>query len=327
MKIFSGIQPTGELHIGNYLGAVKQWLQLQDEHECLFCIVDLHAITIPQDPEALRKATLGKAIEYLATGLNPEKCIMFVQSHVSQHPELAWIFNTITPLSELERMTQYKDKAAKQKKGVNAGLLTYPALMTADILLYKTDAVPVGEDQSQHLELARMTARKFNHTYGDVFVEPETILPNEGARIMSLKDPTRKMSKSDGPSSYISLFEEPSSVQKKIMSAQTDTGKVIKYDPKKKPGISNLLTIYALLSDKPIKEVEQRFKGKGYAQLKKALAELMINELEPFRKKREELLRRETYVHEILKKGAEKARATAESTMKEVRAQIGFLSF
>jgi len=251
---------------------------------------------------------------------------MFVQSHVSQHPELAWIFNTITPLTELERMTQYKDKSEKNKKGVSAGLLTYPALMAADILLYKTDAVPVGDDQSQHLELTRDIAKKFNNTYGKVFVEPKTILPKEGARIMSLKNPEKKMSKSDGSASYISVFEEPSSIQKKIMSAQTDTGKIITYDPKKKPGISNLLTIYALLSNKPIPTIEQKFNGKGYAHLKKALVELMVKELDPFRKKREELLSRETYVHEILKRGAEKASTTAEHTMEDVRARIGFLS-
>ena len=260
MRIFSGIQPTGQLHIGNYLGATKNWAELQAKHDSFFMIADLHALTTPQNPKEFSKTTLSKFIELLAVGLNPEKCIIFIQSHIKEHTELAWIFSTLTSLSELERMTQFKDKAKKQHTNVNAGLLTYPTLMAADILLYKTQGVPVGKDQTQHLELTRTIAKKFNSTYGKVFPEPETLLVKEGAKIMSLAQPLKKMSKSDAPESSIGIFEDPASIQKKIQRAMTDAGKEIVYNPAKKPGISNLLTIYSLFSDESLSQAEKRFK-------------------------------------------------------------------
>lgn len=325
MRIFSGIQPTGEMHIGNYLGAVSQWLELQDQHECFFCVVDLHALTQPQDPEKLRKATQEKVIELLAAGINPEKCVLFVQSQVKEHTELSWLLNTITPLGELERMTQFKDKFRKQKKVVFAGLLNYPVLMASDILLYQTEAVPVGQDQTQHLELTRILAKKFNARFGDTFVEPQTILRKEASKIMSLKDPRKKMSKSDALESYLGLFEEPSSIQKKIASAVTDTGKEVRYDTKKKPGVSNLLLIYSLFSKEPVKKVEARFRDKGYAQLKKSLAALLASSLEPLRRKKKELESREVYVREILRQGKLRAESVARSTMGDVRSRVGLL--
>ena len=325
MRIFSGIQPTGQLHIGNYLGATKNWAELQAKHDCFFMIADLHALTTPQNPKEFSKTTLSKFIELLAVGLNPEKCIIFVQSHIKEHTELAWIFSTLTSLSELERMTQFKDKAKKQHTNVNAGLLTYPTLMAADILLYKTQGVPVGKDQTQHLELTRTIAKKFNSTYGKVFPEPETLLVKEGAKIMSLAQPLKKMSKSDAPESSIGIFEDPASIQKKIQRAMTDAGKEIVYNPAKKPGISNLLTIYSLFSDESLSQAEKRFKGKEYSVFKKALADLLARKLEPLRKKKEELDSRELYVQEILHQGEQKARSIAQATMQEVREKIGLL--
>ncbi len=323
MRIFSGIQPTGKLHIGNYLGAINQWLELQAENECIFCIVDLHALTVPYNPKTLQELILEKAVIYLAAGINPEKSIIFVQSHVKEHSELAWLLNTITPLGDLGRMTQYKEKAKKFKKNLNAGLLDYPVLMAADILLYKTETVPVGEDQKQHVELARTIARKFNQKFGETFKIPEAKLPKLGARIMSLKDPKRKMSKSDPPESQIGLFDEPEEIRKKIMAAVTDTGKVVKYDPVKKAGISNLLTIYSVFSGKTVKEIEKKFKEKSYANFKKSLADLLIDSLEPFRRKKKELLTREVYIKEILSQGARRAQTIAQSTMQEVKKKMG----
>ena len=325
MRIFSGIQPTGQLHIGNYLGATKNWAELQAKHDCFFMIADLHALTTPQNPKEFSKTTLSKFIELLAVGLNPEKCVIFVQSHIKEHTELAWIFSTLTSLSELERMTQFKDKAKKQHTNVNAGLLTYPTLMAADILLYKTQGVPVGKDQTQHLELTRTIAKKFNSTYGKVFPEPETLLVKEGAKIMSLAQPLKKMSKSDAPESSIGIFEDPASIQKKIQRAMTDAGKEIVYNPAKKPGISNLLTIYSLFSDESLSQAEKRFKGKEYSVFKKALADLLARKLEPLRKKKEELDSRELYVQEILHQGEQRARSIAQATMQEVREKIGLL--
>jgi tryptophanyl-tRNA synthetase len=325
MRILSGIQPTGQLHIGNYLGATKNWAELQAKHDCFFMIADLHALTTPQNPKEFSKTTLSKFIELLAVGLNPEKCIIFIQSHIKEHTELAWIFSTLTSLSELERMTQFKDKAKKQHTNINAGLLTYPTLMAADILLYKTQGVPVGKDQTQHLELTRTIAKKFNSTYGKVFWEPETLLVKEGAKIMSLAQPLKKMSKSDTEESSIGVFEEAQSIQKKIQRAVTDAGKEIKYDPTKKPGISNLLTIYSLFSDESLSQAEKRFKGKEYSVFKKALADLLVKKLEPLRKKKEKLESRELYVQEILHQGRERAQSIAAATMEEVREKIGLL--
>jgi len=322
MRVFSGIQPTGQLHIGNYLGAIRQWLELQEKEESIFCIVDLHAITIPYNHELFQQEILNKAIEYLACGLDPEKSIIFIQSHVREHTELAWLLGTVCPIGELNRMTQFKDKSKEFKNNVNAGLFNYPVLMAADILLYQTDLVPVGKDQGQHVELTRSVARKFNKKFGKTFKIPKVVFPKMGAKIMSLQEPKKKMSKST-PSSCLFLLDEPEMIQEKIMKATTDTGKKVKYDVKNKPGISNLLTIYSLFSGKPIKEIEKKFKDKGYADFKKSLAKLLINSLEPIRRKRKELLNREVYVNEILKKGAKRAHVLASSTIKEVRKNMG----
>ncbi|MEK7542578.1 MAG: tryptophan--tRNA ligase [Patescibacteria group bacterium] len=326
MRILSGIQPTGQMHLGNYLGAVKQWTELQKQHDCLFLVVDLHALTVQQNPKEFAKATLEKVIELIAVGLDPERCVIFLQSHVKEHAELAWIFNTQTPLAELERMTQYKDKAKKNKKNINAGLLTYPVLQAADILLYRTQGVPIGKDQTQHLELTRSIARKFNTLYGKTFEEPATIVSKEGAKIMSLQDPKKKMSKSDGPQAFLSLFEEPESIRKKLMRATTDKDKNITYNPTKKPGVSNLLAIYSLFAQEPLSDIEKKFQGKGYASLKKETAELLIDKLAPFRRKKKELLTRDLYLKEILKAGVRKARTIAQATMEDVRSKIGLLS-
>ncbi len=325
MRIFSGIRPTGELHIGNYLGAIHQWIELQEKHECIFCIVDLHAITTPYRPEALQKNILDVAIAYLAAGLNPEKCVFSVQSRVKEHSELAWFLGTITPLGELQRMTQFKEKSKKHPTYINAGLLNYPILMAADILLYQTDIVPVGKDQEQHVELARMIAKKFNQKFGQTFKEPEVLLPKMGAKIMSLQNPKKKMSKTDSPQGCIELFDEPEVIEKKIMSAVTDPGKIIKYEPIKKPGISNLLTIYSLFSNRSIGELEKKFKNGGYEKFKKSLSELLINSLEPFRRKRKEFLSREVYVKEILSQGTKRAQIIAQSTIQEVKKKMGLI--
>ena len=323
MRIFSGIQPTGILHIGNYLGAIKQWIELQEKNECVFCIVDLHAITVPYNPRILSKNIFELAIAYLSVGLNPEKSIFFVQSKIKEHSELTWLLNTITPIGELNRMTQYKEKIKKHSQHINAGLFNYPILMAADILLYQTDIVPVGQDQKQHVELTRTIARKFNQKFGQTFKIPKPKLPEIGAKIMSLTHPTKKMSKSDRPESYISLFDEPKKIKQKIMKAVTDTDKTIKYNLKNKPGISNLLTIHSLFSDETIKTLERKFKDKGYADFKKETAELLILKLEPFRRKRKEFLGREVYVREILNQGEKRAQIIAQSTMQDVRKKMG----
>ena len=323
MRIFSGIRPTGGLHIGNYLGAIKQWIALQENNECVFCIVDSHAITTPYDPKELQKNILEATAIYLAAGINPEKSVIFVQSEVKEHAELAWLLGTITPMGELSRMTQFKEKSKKHKDYINAGLFNYPVLMAADILLYKSQGVPVGKDQEQHVELARTIAKKFNQKFGKIFPEPEAIMPKVGAKIMSLTDPKKKMSKSDDPKSCISLFDSPEDIQKKIMSAETDSGKDVIYNVTKKPGISNLLTIYSLITDKPVHDIEKEFKGKGYGDFKKSLAKILIDYLEPFRRKQKELLTRDVYVKEILSKGASRAKIIAQSTMQEVREKMG----
>lgn len=323
MRILSGIQPTGDIHIGNYLGALKQWIELQNENECIFFVADLHSLTVPYDPKSLQKSIIEKVISYIAAGLDPEKSIILVQSQVKEHTELCWFLNTVCPVGELERMTQYKEKSKKFKDNINAGLLDYPVLMAADILLYKSEGVPVGKDQTQHVELARTLARKFNQKFGKTFIEPKDILPKQGAKIMSLTDPKKKMSKTDSPQSYVSLFDDPEAIQRKIMSSTTDSGKGIKYDPIKKAGVSNLLTIYSLIEQKSIKDIEKRFKDRGYADFKKSLAKSLIDFLEPFRKKQKELLTREVYIKEILSRGKDKAQRIAQITMQEVREKMG----
>lgn len=321
MRVFSGIQPTSQLHIGNYLGAIKQWVELQKKQDCIFCVVDLHAITVPYNPAQLKERTRNVAAAYLASGVNPEKSIIFAQSSIKEHTELCWILSTITPLGDLQRMTQFKDKSKKHIKNINVGLLSYPVLMAADILLYQTDMVPVGDDQKQHVELARTVAKKFNSRFGNTFRVPKAVIPKSGARIMSLREPDKKMSKSDPENTYISLFDSAQAIKKKIGSATTDSGKEIKYDKAKKPGVSNLLTIYSLFSEKPISELEKQFKNKGYKKFKESLANVLIKKLTPFRN----LEAKPEYLEKILENGAEKAQAIATETMQKVKKAIGLI--
>jgi tryptophanyl-tRNA synthetase len=323
MRVFSGIRPTGEIHIGNYLGAVKQWIDLQNKEDCLFCIVDWHAITTPYDEKTLQKKMFDLTATYLAVGLNPDKCSLFIQSDVKEVVELSWLLGTITPFGELSRMTQFKDKSKKHPEYINAGLFNYPVLMAADILLYDTDIVPIGKDQIQHVELTRNIAEKFNKKFGKTFKMPEALIPEQGATIMSLQFPEKKMSKTDDAKGCIGLFDEPKEIKEKILSAATDSGKEIKYDAKNKKGISNLMTIYSLFSGMTFKEIENEFKGKGYGDFKKSLSDLLIEKLEPIRQKRKELENNPQYVNEALEKGAKKARKIAEATMEKVRKIMG----
>lgn len=325
-RVFSGIRPTGKLHIGNYLGAIKQWVALQEKYECFFCIVDYHAITTPFEPQKMKDQILETVIAYLASGIDPKKSTIFVQSNVKEHTELAWILGTICPLGDLKRMTQFKEKSKQHPEYVNAGLLNYPLLMAADILLYETDLVPVGKDQLQHIELTRELARRFNKIFGKCFKEPKAVLSKIGEKIMSLKEPTKKMAKTDEKESCIFLFDSPKEIERKIISAVTDSQREIFFNEKEKPGISNLLKIYSLFSGKSIKKLEREYKGKGYFQFKKDLAKLLIEKLEIFRKKREKLLKNENLIKEILEKGGEKAKKIAQKTMKKVKEKIG-LSF
>lgn len=326
MRIFSGIRPTGDIHLGNYLGAIKQWVDLQNQADCIFCVVDLHAVTTPFDPKKMQVQIFEVAIDYLTVGLNPDKCILFVQSAVKEHCELAWLLGTVTPMGELKRMTQFKDKSKQHPEYVNAGLFNYPLLMAADILLYKTGGVPIGKDQQQHVELARAICRYFNNQFGKTLEEPKSLVPEIGAKIMSLSEPVKKMSKSGNQKGCIGLFEESDSIRKKIMAAVTDTEKIIKFDVKKKPGISNLLAIDSLILDKPIAKLENDFAGKSYAEFKKFTAESLINYLEPLRRKRKELLTREVYVRDILQRGAAKAQIIANETIREVKKSMGLIA-
>lgn len=323
MRIFSGIQPTGNLHIGNYLGAVRRWADLQNGNDAIYCIVDEHAITVPQDPEKLREAILDVGITLFAAGIDPDKSIVFIQSHVPAHAELGWIMNTFTPMGELERMTQYKDK---KEKSTFAGLFNYPTLMAADILLYKTESVPVGEDQVQHIELARSLAERFNNRFGDTFILPEANIQKETARIMSLTDPTKKMSKSDeSDKSRINLSDSQDVIRAKIKSAVTDSGSEVKHDPKEKPAVSNLLDIYSSLAGKPVASIEAEFQGKSYAEFKDALAEVAVVGLTPFQQRYNELQKERSEVLELLKQGAEKAAAIANPMLASVKEKIGFI--
>lgn len=320
--IFSGVQPSGVLHIGNYLGAISKWVEMQDEYNSIFCVVDYHAITVRQEPAKLARQILDTVKDYLASGINPEKAIIFQQSQVSAHTELAWILNCVARIADLNKMTQFKDRAGKDKETVNVGLYDYPVLMAADILLYNTDAVPVGEDQVQHVELARILARRFNSQFGEVFKIPEVVISKEGARIMGLDDPAKKMSKSAATAAnYISLLDDIDTAKKKIMRAVTDSGTEIEYSQKEKPAISNLLTIFSLLADISIKELEKRYKGKGYGELKKDLAEAVADFLNLFQKKFRSFS--DDDVREILSVGAKKAKPLAEETLGRVKEKLG----
>jgi len=323
MRIFSGMRPTGQLHIGNYLGALKNWIELQKKHQCIFGVVDYHGITTPFNPKTIHKDTMNLVLDYLGAGINPKKSIIIIQSHISEHTELAWILGTLTPIGELERMTQFKEKAKQHKENINAGLFSYPVLMAADILLYKTGIVPVGEDQVQHVELARTTARKFNNKFGKTFPLPRVQLSKTGARIMSLTNPSKKMSKTGDES--IGLNDSPSLIREKIKKAVTDSGKEIKYDLNQKLAISNLLTIYHLFSNKSILEIEKKYKNKGYAEFKKDLAEVVVKGLKPFQEKRKKYEKNPQLVKKILTEGTKKAQKIAQKSIKEVKKKMGLM--
>ena len=324
-RVFSGVQPTGNIHLGNYIGALKQFVDLQDEAECIYCIVDMHSITVPQDPEQLRKTTLDVAALYLAVGVDPKKAIIFVQSTVPQHAELSWILTCNSYMGELSRMTQFKDKG-KGSDSAGTGLFTYPILMAADILLYQAHLVPVGNDQKQHIEITRDLANRFNHKYGETFVIPDYKGMNVGARIMALDEPTNKMSKSaENVHSRISLLDTPDKVKKSIMKATTDSDGMIRYNLSEKPGVSNLLTIYSVFSGKKIEEIEEQYEGCGYGQFKKDLVEIINEGLAPIQKVYYEKRESEELI-QILKEGQEKASAIAEDTMKKVRDKVGFIA-
>ena len=322
--IFSGIQPSGNLTLGNYLGALRNFTKVQDGNECYYCIVNQHAVTVPQEPKLLHERTRQLAAIYLAAGLDPDKSTLFVQSEVPEHVQLGWIMTTMSYVGELERMTQYKDKAAKQGDSVPAGLLTYPPLMAADILLYQTDLVPVGDDQKQHLEITRDLAQRFNRVYGeDIFTVPEILLGTDGTRVMSLQEPTKKMSKSDdNQTATVYLLDTPKDIEKKITRAQTDSDNAVRYDAAAKPGISNLMDIYAAVTEKRHEDIEREFAGQGYGNFKKAVAEAVISVLEPIQQRYEKLIGAPE-LDDILTKGAEKAHAEAGKTYEKVIRAMG----
>ncbi|NIF24206.1 MULTISPECIES: tryptophan--tRNA ligase [Pantoea] len=327
--VFSGAQPSGELTIGNYMGALRQWVQMQDDYHCIYCIVDLHAITVRQDPEKLRKATLDTLALYLACGIDPNKSTIFVQSHVPEHAQLSWILNCYAYFGELSRMTQFKDKSARYEENINAGLFDYPVLMAADILLYQTNQVPVGEDQKQHLELSRDIAGRFNALYGDIFKIPEPFIPKSGARVMSLLEPTKKMSKSDdNRNNVIGLLEDPKAVVKKIKRAVTDSEEppVIRYDVQNKAGVSNLLDILSGVTGKTIAELEQEFNGQMYGHLKGAVAEAVSGMLSELQERYHRYRNDEAFLNQVMRDGAAKARAHAQETLKKVYEAVGFVA-
>lgn len=323
--IFSGIQPSGQITIGNYLGALANWVELQDKYDCIFCVVDMHAITVQQTPSTLRNNTLELAALYFACGINPEKSTVFVQSHVPAHAELAWVLNTLTYVGELNRMTQFKEKARRHSENLNMGLMDYPVLMASDILLYQTDLVPVGADQKQHLELARDLAARFNARYSPTFAVPEPFIPQNGARIMSLSEPTAKMSKSDdNDNGYVSLTDSPDVIRRKFRRAVTDSDTHVRIG-KDKPAISNLLTIYSRFSGISIERIVEQFEGRGYGELKDCVADAVIAGLEPVQKKLREFSADKSYIAEALKRGAEQAAKRAERTLSKVYRKIGFV--
>ena len=324
--VLSGVQPTGNLTLGNYLGAINNWVKMQEEYDCYYMIADLHSLTVRNDPETLRENVEKVIAIYVAAGLDPQKNNIFIQSHVNEHAELSWILNCYTYMGELSRMTQFKDKSAKHADNINAGLFTYPALMAADILLYKANLVPVGEDQMQHLEITRDIAERFNKIYGETFVIPEGYVRKSSARIMGLQDPTGKMSKSaTNLNDVIFLEDEPDVILKKFKKAVTDSENKVKFDPENKPGVSNLMQIYSAITSKSMDEIEQEFDGSGYGDFKVKVAEAVIEKLEPIQKKYKELLENPKYLEEIYTKGAEKARKLASTTLKEVKEKIGII--
>ncbi len=323
-RIFSGVQPSGILTLGNYIGAIRNWVTLQNDYDCLYCVVDMHAITVRQNPAELRRRTLEGLALYIACGIDPEKSILFVQSHVSAHAELSWVLGCYTGFGELSRMTQFKDKSAKHADNINAGLFTYPTLMAADILLYQADLVPVGIDQKQHIELTRDLAGRFNGIYGDVFTIPEPYIPKTGMKINSLTDPTKKMSKSDpNPSSYVAIIESREDTIRKIKRAVTDSEAVVRY-AEGKDGINNLMSIYSVFTGKSFDEIEAEFAGKGYGDFKAAVGETCADGLEGVRAEYARLIKDKAYLEAIMKDGAEKASYLAAKTLRKVYKKVGF---
>ncbi len=323
--ILSGAQPSGKMTLGNYLGAIKNWTELQDNYDCYYSIVDLHAITVPQDPKVLRANTIELLAQYIACGLDPEKNTIFIQSHVKEHVELMWVLNTMTYMGELSRMTQFKDKSQKSEANLNAGLFIYPVLMAADILLYQTDLVPVGDDQKQHLELARDLANRFNNRFSPTFVVPEGYYPKGGARVMSLQEPTKKMSKSDSnENAFILLADDSDSIKRKIKRSVTDSLGVVKYNDEQ-PGIKNLIDIYSNLSKKSVEEIVNMYEGKGYGIFKEDVAEVVSEALRPIREKYVDLLNNKDYLEKIYSMGAEKAEKQARKTLRKVYKKVGFI--
>ena len=321
--LFSGIQPSGSITLGNYIGAIKNFTKLESDYDCLFCVVDLHALTVRQDPALLRKRSQSLAALYIASGLDPNSSIIYCQSHVPQHAELSWILNCFTYMGELGRMTQFKDKSAKHADNINAGLFTYPVLMAADILLYQTAVVPVGADQKQHLELARDIATRFNGIYGDVFKVPEPYIPKTTAKIMSLSEPTRKMSKSDAEDSYIAVLDDADTIRRKLRRAVTDSDGEIRFDPENKPGVSNLLSILASLTGKTPEEAAIELQGMGYGVLKDRVADAVIAELEPIQTRYNQLISDKDFIAKTLTENAEKARYLAMKTLRKVYKKVG----
>ena len=323
--VFSGVQPSGNISLGNYIGALRNWVDMQDLYNCLYCVVDMHAITVRQDPNKLREQTLSLLALYIACGLDPEKNIMYIQSNVPQHAELSWILNCYTMFGELSRMTQFKDKSSKHADNVNAGLFDYPVLMAADILLYKTDLVPIGQDQKQHLELARNVAERFNGVHGNTFTVPEPYIPKVGGRIMSLAEPEKKMSKSDeNENAIVLLLDKPEAIMKKFKRAVTDSEAVVEYR-EGKYGINNLMTIYSIATGKTMEEITNEFAGRGYGDFKVAVGESVVELLRPIRETTEELLKHPDYLESIYKNNAQRASVLAERTMEKVRKKVGFV--
>ncbi len=324
--IFSGVQPSGKMTLGNYLGALKNWTKLQDDYNCYYSLVNLHAITVPQDPETLRNNTTELLAQFLACGIDPKKATIFVQSHVKEHLELMWVLNCMTYMGELSRMTQYKDKSKKSAENLNAGLFTYPVLMAADILLYQTDLVPVGDDQKQHMELARDLAMRFNNRYSETFVVPEGYYPENTARVMSLQNPEKKMSKSDdNPNGYILLADTADDTRKKIMRSVTDSLGEIRYSDDQ-PGLKNLINIYSAVDGRSVEEIVAEFEGKGYGDFKKSLAEVVVEDLRPVREQYDYFMKNRDYLDEIIHQGALKAESVARKTVKDVYEKTGFVT-
>lgn len=322
-RIFSGIQPTGNLTLGNYIGALRNFNLLQEEYDCLYSIVDLHALTVRQNPAELRKACLRTMAIFLASGLDPERNIIYFQSQVAAHAELAWVLNCFTYMGEMSRMTQFKDKSAKHADNINCGLFTYPVLMAADILLYQTDLVPIGADQKQHLEICRDIAERFNAIYGDVFVIPDGYFPKVGARVMSLQEPTRKMSKSDPEETYIAILDKPEIIRKKLRRAVTDSENTVVFDPENKPGVANLMSIMSALTGRTMDDISAEYSGQGYGKFKDAVADAVIATLEPIQNEYERISADKAYLQQVMDSGKERASAIAHRTMLKVRKKLG----